>query len=25
LVLKLEKTGQREVDLSEMEKILKPE
>jgi hypothetical protein len=25
LVLKLEKTGQREVDLSEMEKVLKPE
>ena len=25
LVLKLEKTGQREIDLSEMEKVLKPE
>jgi hypothetical protein len=25
LVLKLEKTGQREINLSEMEKVLKPE
>jgi hypothetical protein len=25
LVLKLEKTGQREIDLSEMEKVLKPD
>ena len=25
LVLKLEKTGQKEIDLSEMEKVLKPE